>query len=67
MGECRLAIDEPGDLLKFDDVGPVCDDPIATSVLDPARVDESLLQFGRVDVGAGDPLDEFALIGGYAY
>ena len=57
-------IDEPSDLLKFDDVGPVGDDPIATGVLDPARVDEPLLQFCRMDVGASDPLDEFALIGG---
>ena len=63
VGEWRLGGDEGVDLFELDDVGPVGDDPVAPGVLGAGGGEEVVVHLGGVEVGAGEPVDEGALVG----
>jgi hypothetical protein len=58
MGEGRLGVDQSVDLFQFDDVRPVGDDPVPSTLLSGGRRDEMLVDFCRADVAGGEMLDK---------
>ena len=51
------------ELLEFDDVGPVGDDPVPSILLSGGRRDEMLVDLCRANGAGGETVDEFAVIG----
>ena len=62
LSGCRQRGDQLVDLLEFDEVGPVGDDPLASVVLGGGGGEEVLVEFGRVDGRVGQSLDELGLV-----
>ncbi len=62
VGECGLRGDERIELLEFDDVGPVGDDPVPPLVLCVDGGDEMLVDHRGADVSNGETLDQLAVV-----
>ena len=63
VGESGFGGDQFVDLLEFDDVGPVGDDPVAPFLLGADGGDEVIVDFRGAGVAGGETCNEFAVVG----